>query len=303
MTVTAEIRELVADAELVKRLVAAQFPHWADLAIRPVVNGGKNNTTFHLGDAMSVRLPSAKWYVAQVEKEQAWLPRLAPHLPLPIPTPLARGEPGEGYPWPWSIYGWIEGETASPERITDMPRFARSLAAFLKALQAIGASEGPAAGRHNFFRGGPLTTYDEQTREALRALEGRIDTKAATEIWDAAVAATWQGPPVWLHGDVSTGNLLVRDGDLSAVIDFGILGVGDPSSDLVIAWTFFTGQSREAFRASLRLDDATWARARGWALWKALIVHSGIVGGNAYDTEHSPRIIADLLVEHRDGKG
>ena len=293
-----EIRELVADADLAMRLVAAQFPQWAGLPVRPVANGGKNNTTFHLGDAMSVRLPSAKWYVAQVEKEQAWLPRLAPHLPLPIPSPLAQGEPGEGYPWPWSIYGWIEGETASAERITDMPRFAADLAGFLKALQAIDASEGPGAGRHNFFRGGPLATYDEQTRQALKALEGKIDTAAATEVWEAALAARWEGAPVWLHGDVSTGNLLVREGVLSAVIDFGILGVGDPSSDLVIAWTFFQGESREAFRAGAPLDEGTWARARGWALWKALIVHSGIVGGNPYDTEHSPRIIADLLAEH-----
>lgn len=287
------------DADLVRRLVAAQFPQWAHLPASPVIFGGKNNTTFHLGDEMSVRLPSARHYVAQVEKEQTWLPRLAPHLPLPIPEPVGLGQPGEGYPWPWSIYRWIEGETAALERIDDLPQFARDLAAFLVALQAIDVADGPIAGQHNFFRGGALATYDEQTRQAITDLGDTIDGAAALAIWEQALAAEWTNPPVWLHGDVAAGNLLVKDGRLSAVIDFGILGVGDPACDLAIAWTLLHGEARAAFREALPLDAGTWARGRGWTIWKALIVAAGLSGSSDEEGAGSLLIIADLVGEHR----
>lgn len=286
------------DADLVRRLVASQFPQWAHLPVSPVTFGGKNNTTFHLGDEMSVRLPSARAYVAQVEKEQAWLPRLAPLLPLPIPEPVGLGEPGEGYPWPWSVYRWIEGETAALDRIPDLPRFARDLAGFLRALQAIDVADGPAAGQHNFFRGGPLATYDAQTRQAITDLGGSIDGATALVIWEQALAAEWSNPPVWLHGDVAAGNLLVKDGKLSAVIDFGILGVGDPACDLAIAWTLLHGEARAAFREALPLDAGTWARGRGWTIWKALIVAAGLPGSSEDEMARSRLIIADLVGEH-----
>ncbi|MDO8802410.1 aminoglycoside phosphotransferase family protein [Phenylobacterium sp.] len=291
-------KRIAFDADLVGRLVAAQFPQWAHLPVRPVVFGGKNNTTFHLGDEMSVRLPSARAYVAQVEKEQAWLPRLAPHLPLPIPEPVGLGEPGEGYPWPWSVYRWIEGETAALDRIGDLRQFARDLAGFLKVLQSTDVTDGPAAGQHNFFRGGPLATYDEQTRKAIDDLGDSIDGAAALEIWEQALAAEWNNPPVWLHGDVAAGNLLVRDGKLSAVIDFGILGVGDPACDLAIAWTLLHGQARAAFREALPLDNGTWARGRGWTIWKALIVAAGLPGSSDEEMARSRAIIGDLVSEH-----
>lgn len=143
--------QVVVDAALVRRLVDAQFPHWSELPIRPVANGGWDNRTFRLGEEMAARLPSAAGYAAQVEKEQRWLPRLAPNLPLAIPAPLAMGEPGEGYPWRWSVYRWIEGETASAANIADMPAFAIALAEFLAALQRIDAAGGPAPGRTTFF--------------------------------------------------------------------------------------------------------------------------------------------------------
>ena len=291
-------KRIAFDADLVRRLVAAQFPQWAHLPVRPVTFGGKNNTTFHLGEAMSVRLPSARAYVAQVEKEQAWLPRLAPHLPLPIPEPVGLGQPGEGYPWAWSIYRWIEGDTATLERIADPPQFARDLAAFLSALQALDVTDGPAAGQHNFFRGGPLATYDDQTRQAIEDLGDSIDGATALAIWEQALAAAWTQPPVWLHGDVAAGNLLVRDGKLSAVIDFGILGVGDPACDLAIAWTLLHGEARAAFREALPLDDGTWARGRGWTIWKALIVAAGLPGSSEEEQTKSRAIIADLVGEH-----
>ncbi|WP_437752364.1 aminoglycoside phosphotransferase family protein [Sorangium sp. So ce1389] len=290
------------DIALVSRLVTAQFPQWADLPIRPVAWDGWDNRTFHLGDRMKVRLPSAEGYVAQVEKEHRWLPRLAPLLPLAVPAPLALGRPAFGYPWPWSIYGWIEGETASVERIADLAGFATELGRFLVALQRIDAAGGPLAGEHNFFRGGPLSVYDVETRQTIAAVAREVDAGEATEVWEAALAARWQGPPVWVHGDIAVGNLLIKEGCLRAIIDFGSSGVGDPACDLVITWTFLAGESRDAFRAAVPADSATWARARGWALWKALITFAR--NGRSHPAEKPPRdVIAEVLAEHRQQHG
>jgi aminoglycoside phosphotransferase (APT) family kinase protein len=287
------------DAALVRRLVDRQFPQWAALPIRPVKFGGWDNRTFHLGDAMTVRLPSAATYALQVDKEQRWLPRLAPLLPLPIPSPVAIGKPAEGFPWPWSIYRWIDGDTAALDRVADLNQFAVTLAEFLAALQRIDATGGPPPGPHNFHRGGSPAYYDGETRAAIHTLGDRIDGKAATAVWEAALAAEWRGAPVWFHGDVSHGNLLIRDGKLSAVIDFGTSGVGDPACDLYIAWTFLDRDSREAFRSVLTLDDAAWARGRGWTLWKALIVYAGLAGTNALEAAKSRRVIDEILADHR----
>ena len=287
------------DASLVRRLVSTQFPQWAHLPIRPVELGGWDNRTFHLGERMTVRLPSAAAYALQVEKEHHWLPRLAPHLPLPIPVPLAMGLPADGYPWHWSVYRWLDGEVASIECIADLRQFAIDLAEFLVALYRIDATGGPPPGPQNFYRGGSLTVYDDETRQAIAALEGAIDTKAATAVWEAALAATWCGSPVWVHGDVAAGNLLVRDGRLSAVIDFGTSGVGDPACDLAIAWTLLAGESRETFRAALPLDDGTWTRGRGWTLWKALITLAALPDANALAASASRRIADHVLAERR----
>ncbi|TGQ46672.1 MULTISPECIES: aminoglycoside phosphotransferase family protein [unclassified Mesorhizobium] len=289
---------LSIDSGLVRRLVAAQFPEWAGLPVIPVEPGGWDNRTFRLGDDMSVRLPSAAAYVAQVEKEHRWLPRLAPLLPLPIPVPLAKGAPAQGYSWPWSVYRWLRGTPATADLIADPTRFARSLAGFLVALYRVDATGGPPAGQHNFHRGGQLSVYDAETRAALSALAGRIDTAAAKVLWAAALGSEWQRPPVWVHGDVAWGNLLVEDGKLCGIIDFGSSAVGDPACDLVIAWTGFSGESRQAFRDALPLDEQTWARGRGWALWKALITASGY-DGNQREAERSWRVIDEVLADHR----
>ena len=300
--------EIDADVALVRRVLAAQFPQWADLPVTPVELDGWDNTTFRLGEELAVRLPSAERYVPQVNKEHQWLPTLAPQLPLPIPEPVAKGAPEYGFPRPWSVYRWLAGEHATVERVADLERFATDLAGFLAALYRIDPSGAPAPGPHNFFRGGPVGTYDGETREAIAELEGEIDTGAATEVWAAALAATWHGAPVWIHGDVTASNLLVVDGRLSAVIDFGCSGVGDPACDLTIAWTFFFGDSREAFRAALRLDDGTWARARGWALWKALITLAEALKRNVAQTDiaglrfgwrlHARHVIEEVLADH-----
>ncbi len=256
---------------LVQALVAAQFPQWADLSVSHVELDGWDNATFRLGTDMSVRLPSGDAYTAQVDKEQRWLQVLAPQLPLPIPQPLAKGAPTQEFPRPWSVYRWLEGEYATTDRIADLNRFATDLARFLDALYHARSVDGPPAGAHSHFRGGPLTTWDAQTRALLAALDGQIDGDTATAVWETALEAAFGGPPVWVHGDVVATNLLVADGELSGVIDFGCSAVGDPACDVTIAWTLFHGESRRVFRDALDLDDATWERGRGWALWKALI--------------------------------
>ena len=256
---------------LVKRLLRRQFPEWAHLSVAPVPLDGWDNTTFRLGAHLSVRFPSADGYSAQVDKEQRWLPILAPLLPLAVPTPVARGSAGRDFPRPWSINRWLEGTPATVEKVDDLERFGTDLAGFLCALYAIDSTGGPPPGEHNFHRGAPLDVYDDQTRKAIVELGDVIDGRTATEVWETALTSSWRGAPVWLHGDVTGSNLLVVDGRLSAVIDFGCCAVGDPACDLTIAWTFLVKEGRAAFRDGLALDDATWARARGWALWKALI--------------------------------
>ncbi|MFD5780259.1 aminoglycoside phosphotransferase family protein [Streptomyces sp. NPDC126933] len=286
------------DAALARRLIDAQFPQWAGLPVGSVAVGGVDNRTFHLGDAMTVRLPSGPGYDGQVDKEQRWLPSLAAHLPLPIPAPVAKGVPGEGYPLNWSVYRWIKGETASDESIGDLTEFATDLAGFLVALQRIDPADGPPPARHAGFRGGPLTTYDDETRRTIEALGDRIAGEAAAEAWETALRATWNDKPVWFHGDIASGNLLVRDGRLAAVIDFGCSGVGDPACDTVIAWTLLSGESRQAFRDALSVDPATWARGRGWALWKALITYAEGLDGDPGKAAAAKRVLDEVLREY-----
>ncbi len=285
----------IIDAALVRRLIAGQFPQWAKLQVRPVVLSGWDNRTFHLGEELVVRLPSGSEYADQVIKEHRWLPELAPHLPLNIPVPLAIGVPACGYQHLWSVYRWIDGEVASLENIIDQSAFAADLANFLLVLQNIDASSGPIPRSHSFYRGGSLAIYDEQVRQALVILKGKIDIKAAARVWETGLASTWNRKPVWVHGDISLGNLLLQNGQLYAVIDFGQLTAGDPACDLVIAWTLFEGKSREIFQKILALDAGTWARARAWAFWKAAIVATGLAATNAIDWSEPWRVIDEVL--------
>lgn len=257
------------DEPLVTAMIAEQHPRWAGLPVRAVVPGGHDNRTFRLGEDLVVRLPSAEPYAAAVAKEQRWLPLLAEALPVAVPVPVAAGRPSERFPWPWSINRWLDGDTAEPDRIADSVAFAEALADVLLALHRADTAGAPSAGAHNFHRGGDLAVYDAQARRAIRVL-GR-DSAWAEALWQRARASRWAAEPVWVHGDVADGNLLVRNCRLSAVIDFGGCGVGDPASDLVIAWTSFDSPAAHAFARRLALDDATWERAAGWALWKALI--------------------------------
>jgi aminoglycoside phosphotransferase (APT) family kinase protein len=286
------------DASLARRLVDSQFPQWSDLPIAEVEVDGWDNRTFRLGSELTVRLPSGDWYAQQVAKEQRWLPVLAPRLPLPIPAPVARGEPDSGFPYPWSVYRWLDGELASKARIADLTGFATTLAGFLSALGRIDATGGPEPGQHNFFRGGPLSTYADETHEAIDALGAEVPRDRVERVWEDAMATSWDRDPVWFHGDVATGNLLVRDERLAAVLDFGSSGVGDPACDVVIAWTFLSGASRDRFRADLGVDAATWSRGRGWGLWKALISLVGHLENDSPDAALARRDIERILADH-----
>ncbi len=295
--------------EVAARLVAEQFPQWADLSVTPVALNGWDNTTFRLGEELSIRLPSGAGYAVAVEKEQRWLPVLAPQLPLPIPQPVAMGRPGSGYPWPWSINRWLDGSPASVSRIDDLSKFAFDLANFLTELHGIDATDGPAAGTHSAHRGGPLAYFDdEEIPESFRLLADQVDVGLATDLWQTALASQWDRPAVWVQGDLVASNLLVADGSLTAVIDFGCAAVGDPACDLVMAWTFFADDTTKQFQDQLSLDEATWARARGWALWKALVTilrsrknkSDEYDGARRFGWRYDPyQVIDRLLAEHR----
>lgn len=285
--------------DLVRNLINDQFPQWSGLEIKPVKTSGHDNRTFHLGNHMSVRMPSAARYVPQVEKEQTWLPVLVEKLSLPIPSPLAQGAPSEQYPFPWSVNQWLAGETLTHQNIDNLNEFAKELAEFLVELQAIDASDGPLAGEHNFHRGGKLAIYNKEAQHAIENNKQLFNTHLLNEIWQAALASNWDKQPVWVHGDVAPGNLLVKEGRLCAVIDFGILGVGDPACDAAMAWTFFDHSSREIFKNVLNMDEATWNRARGWALWKALITYDAHKNSDQAKAEEACTIIQIILHDYQ----
>ena len=215
-------------------------------------------------------MPSAESYASQVHKEQRWLPFLGNQLSTQIPRVQGLGKPGHDYPWPWSVYKWIDGEDIEPDTETDANGLANSIAHFISELHAIDTSDGPAPGLHNYYRGGNLGEYDKDMQEYVELLINEICSDDALNIWSKALETQWTTSPVWVHGDLEASNILVSGGQLAAVIDFGNCTVGDPACDLVMAWTFFDEKARNIFRSNLKLDNDTWVRARAWALWKAL---------------------------------
>lgn len=259
------------DVPLVRALLAEQHPQWQHLPVRPVAKRGNDHRMFRLGDHLVVRLPSAPRSVPQVGKEQAWLPRLGPHLPLPVPPLRGVGAPSARFPAPWSVYGWLPGTPLVRADVADPVATATDLAAFLVALRGCDTAGAPGPGQHSAYRGAPLEHGDDEVRAVLHRVHGR-DRDVAAGLWRDALAAPATGAPTWFHGDVAATNLLVRDGRLAAVLDFGCSGVGDPACDTTPVWTWLSGTAREAFREVLGVDDATWARGRGWAVWKALLL-------------------------------
>ena len=287
--------EVHTDVPLVRRLLAVQFPEWAALPIERVASSGTDNALYRLGNEMVVRLPRIHWAVGGVDKDFRWLPVVAPLLPVAIPVPLAKGRPAEGYPWTWGIYPWLEGQNPTSRRIADVDSITREVVRFVEALHRIDLAGGPPA-----RRGAPLAVQDEEARAALVALRGMVDTDAATAAWEVALRTpAWSGPPVWIHGDLLPGNLLFQGGRLTGVIDWGGLGVGDPACDMLVAWGLLPAEARNVFRAELDVDDATWARGRGWALSVGLIALPYYKNTNPVLAATARHLIREVLADHQ----
>ncbi|MFD0418481.1 aminoglycoside phosphotransferase family protein [Streptomyces sp. NPDC127108] len=332
------------DVPLVRKLLAAQFPQWADLPVEQFPSAGTVNAVFRLGDAMAVRLPRIAGGAEDVAKESRWLPWLAPRLPATIPAVLGRGEPGEGYPWAWSVHSWLDGENPAAGALTAPDALAADLAAFVTAMRGADPTDGPPA-----YRGAPVSTQDTETRAAIEELrrlgrsgqvgqpshaghaghaghaqanpantspapslapsptptptvDTRIDLDAATAVWEATLRTPdWDAPPVWVHSDLMPGNLLVRDGRLDAVIDFGTAGLGDPACDLIVAWNLLPADARETFRTATGADDAMWARGRGRALSMALIQLPYYAVTNPVLAANARHVIHEVLADHARG--
>lgn len=262
--------EVDIDEALVRRLVEDQFPAWAGLPVERVDSAGTSNAMYRLGADMVVRLPRLSGSAEDIEREHRWLRGLAAVLPVPVPAPLGMGGPGGGYPYPWSVFRWLDGETPVAGRpLAEPALFAKDMAEFITALREVDPTGAPAA-----YRSDPLASRDSATREAVAGLRGVVDVDAVTAVWDAALrAAPWQGPGVWVHGDLQPGNVLVHEGRLGAVIDFECMGTADPAVDLIAAWYLMDAAARPVFRTALgpAVDDDMWARGQGWALTIALM--------------------------------
>lgn len=305
MTTTPKMHddELHIDADLVERLVGQQFPRWAGLPVRRVASAGTENAMFRLGDDMVVRLPRRPDGARQIEKEHRWMPQLAPQLPLAVPEPLAKGAPGAGYGLAWGVYRWLEGDDAYDTPLVELADAAVELGRFIRALRQVDATGGPMS-----YRGGPVgADGDSDVRDAIRDLgaDGVLDAELATEVWESVLRLPqWDAAPVWLHSDLLPGNLLTSSGRLSAVIDFGALGVGDPAVDVMAAWTVFDAETRDAFRDAVEVDDATWARGRGWALCFGLTADHYYRGGrNPVLAGVGRRAVGEVLAEYGGRRG
>lgn len=266
--------EVEISKEIVEELISGQFPEYTDLPITAVLSSGTDNALYRLGDELVVRLPRVADKERHIEKEYKWLPKLTSQLPLAIPTPVAIGKPSSTYPFRWAIYKWLEGQPASDTPPSNLNKAASDLADFITALQRIDTTGAPTPKR-DYDRGMPLIRRDQHTRNAVAALTGKFDGDALIREWQRALdAAPWHKKPVWIHGDLDGRNMLVRNGHLSAVIDFGSMSVGDPAYDVMVAWKVFNGESRELFKRKLKVDEPTWTRSRGLALSQAVMILS-----------------------------
>ncbi|MFD1538910.1 aminoglycoside phosphotransferase family protein [Nonomuraea guangzhouensis] len=293
---TADTRPTI-NAALARRLVDTQFPQWASLPLDLLDPAGSDHVIYRLGEQLSVRLPRHAGAVGQAAKELEWLPRLGPRLPLAVPVPVGVGEPDFGYPWRWAVSRWLAGEVATVEALADSSTAAVELAEFLAALQRFRPEDVQPLEAREDLTGRPLAARDRATRAAIAEVGGVFDATAMTELWNAALNAPgWDRPPVWFHGDFHTGNLLTVDGRLSAVIDFGELGIGDPACDLTIAFTLMSAGSRAVFRSTLGVDDATWTRGRGWALATGLNAYTAYAAVSPRIAAQTTRQITEALI-------
>lgn len=262
------IDEVEIDQDLVRRLIAGQFPDWASLPITPVKSSGTNNALFRLGNDLIIRLPRIPKAAGHIDRERTWLPVLAPHLSAQVPIPQGLGKPAHGFPWPWTVYSFLDGKNPTENALEQPDAVAHDLSRFIIELRKVPITNDAPKAR----RGKPLATQDEQVLQALKDLADTIDVKLAAKIWKQCLdQEEWSKDPVWVHGDLMPGNLLVKNGHLSGICDFEGVGVGDPACDLIPAWNLLTPESRQSFREQLNVDDATWERGKGWAFSMAVI--------------------------------
>ena len=316
--------------ELAKKLINSQFPQYTNLTVTEALQQGHDNRTYRIGDDMLIRMPTAESYALKVPKEQELLPKLAKHLSVAIPAPIKMGKPSEYYPYPFSIYKWIDGSSANHVTLDEqsLEILAFELATFLKELQAITDVEGPGPGQHNWWRGDHVSVYDSGARQQIAKLADIIDSNSALELWERACGTKWNKAPIWIHGDFASSNILlsnrlcekrsdvaiqknndnwiaspsVRNDNactykLSGVIDFGGTAIGDPACDLVISWTFLSGKARDVFVSEMGLDDDTLLRARAWVLWKATFELCNIADKNSPEASLQKRIIDEVINE------
>ena len=264
--------DVVVDEVLVRRLLTEQHPELASLPLTDAVVGW-DNVTYRLGPELAVRLPRRLMSAPLIEREQRWLPELAPWLPLPIPAPIRVGRPGAGYPWSWSVCPWLAGAPAATSPPRDPQQAAEALGEFLRALHLAAPPDAPA----NPFRGVPLSARDDAMHARIVQLAHELDIDAVLGLWSEVLAVpAWRGPQLWLHGDLHPANVLVHQGRISAVIDFGDITSGDPATDLSVGWMMFDHRARVTLREAVGdVDDDTWARARGWALALAVAILAG----------------------------
>lgn len=293
----AQSEEVATDVALVRRLVASQFPTLAAFVVDRLATTSTDNDIYRLGPDMAVRLPRRASAEAPLNKEHEWLPRLAPWLNVAVSLPIAKGVPESEYPYRWSIVRWIEGDLP-PLQVND-PALARDVAKFVLALQAIDASSGPVPGAHNFWRGVPLVARDASMRERFDWLSDLPDISVIRSVWDAALnLPAWDEAPVWTHGDLHRGNLLIRDGRLAGVLDWSALAVGDPAGDFGLAWSLLGADARATYRETTAADDATWARGRAWALIEGVLALSYYRGRHDVLAQAGRRIIDAVLADH-----
>ena len=284
--------EVDIDASLVRRLISAQFPMYADLPVTAVRSTATVNAIYRLGDNLSVRLPRVEEWSQDLEKEWHWLPRLAPHLSLRVPEPVGKGHPTPSYPFSWAIYDWIDGQPYSDGLIGDEQQAAWDLARFVAELRRIDPVGAPRGGRK------PLRELDDVTRAAIESSRDVIDADAATAAWERALEApVWNGIPVWIHADLLRPNVLVRGGRIHAIIDFGGVGVGDPAADVILAWAVIGPVGRRTFRDALDVDEGTWNRARGFALHQAVLIIPYYAETNPDFVALAKRTVEEILAD------
>ena len=286
--------EVHIDAKLLRRLLESQFEQWSQQPLSFVSSSGTCNVIYRIGKDLCARLPRQPSDARYLEKELEWLPMLSSHLSIKVPRPIARGVPGIGYPFTWAVYEWLEGEPFDAEEIGGRPRIAESLAQLVAQLRVIDTTHAPKSNRD-----AALSANNPSVLEAIESLDENIDRDAVRSVWEASVRVpAWKGDDLWIHGDLLPTNILVKNHQLTAVIDFGLVGVGGPAVDIIPAWSTLRGEARQTFRSALNIDSVIWARARGLALRQALKIIPYYLESNPSFSVMARRTVEEILIDY-----